>query len=136
MSGQTFIVMGGALLLILSTLRLVRLRLLSIRYGIGWLVVGVVGVLGSPVLPLVSGRLDSLGFTATGFSLGVFIAFLGLVCLQLSVSLSGLSRSIQDIAEHAAHVEARVRQLEGESAPHGTPGSVARPGVRHDEVSR
>ena len=50
----------------------------------------------------------------TGFSLGIFIGFLGLVCLQLSISLSGLHRAVQDLAEHAALVEARVRALEAE----------------------
>lgn len=117
MTGQTYVLMGGALLLILSTLRLVRLRLLSIRYGIGWLLVGVIGVVGAPILSLITKRLDLLGFTPTGFSLGVFIAFLGLVCLQLSISLSGLHRAIQDLAEHSAHVESRVRQLEAAGAP-------------------
>ncbi len=112
MNSQTYIIMGGALLLILSTLRLVRLQMLSIRYGIGWLFVGVAGVLGSPVLSLITRRLDLFGFTPTGFSLGIFIAFLGLVCLQLSISLSGLHRAVQDLAEHGAHVEARVRRLE------------------------
>lgn len=112
MNGQTLIVMLGALLLMLSTIRLVRLRLLSIRYGIGWLLVGTIGVLGAPVLTLIVNRLDLFGFTPTGFSLGIFIAFLGLVCLQLSVSLSGMHRALQDLAEHAAHVEARVRSLE------------------------
>ncbi|MCW3010779.1 MAG: hypothetical protein JWO90_1183 [Solirubrobacterales bacterium] len=113
MTGQTLIVMGGALLLMVSTLRLVRLRLLSIRYGIGWLLVAVLGIVGSPILTLIVTRLDLFGFTPTGFSLGVFIAFLGLVSLQLSVSLSGLHRAMQDLAEHSAHVEARVRRLEG-----------------------
>ena len=55
-----------------------------------------------------------LGFTATGFSLGVLIAFLGLICLQLSISLSGLHRAIQDLTEHAALVEQRLRELEDE----------------------
>jgi len=120
MTGQTLIVMGGALLLMLSTIRLVRLRLLSIRYGIGWLLVGVLGLVGSPVLTLIVTRIDLFGFTPTGFSLGVFIAFLGLVALQLSVSLSGLHRAVQDLAEHSAHVEARLRQLERRTAAQRT----------------
>ena len=117
MKGQTLLLMAGALLLMLSTLRLVRMRLLSIRYGIGWLLVGVAGLAGAPLLQTFSDRLGSLGFTPTGFSAGVFIAFLGLVCLQLSISVSGLHHSVQSLAEYAAHVEARVRELEGEDAP-------------------
>lgn len=126
MTGQTVIVMAGAFLLVLSTIRLVRRRLLSIKYGIGWLLVGFIGIIGAPVLTLIVEQIDLFGFTPTGFSLGIFIAFLGLVCLQLSVSLSGLHRAMQDLVEHAAHIEARVRRIENGNSPEHTPRAVAR----------
>lgn len=106
--------MAGAAGLMLSTVLLVRRRLMSIRYGLGWLAVSVAGVLGAPLLSLAADQVESLGFTATGFSLGIFIAFLGLVCLQLSISLSGLHGAVQDLTEHAALVEQRLRELERE----------------------
>jgi Na+/melibiose symporter-like transporter len=114
MSVQLAILMGGAATLTVSTVVLVRRRLLSIRYGMGWLAVSLVGLLGAPLLSLLASRVESVGFTATGFSLGVFVTFLGLVCLQLSISLSGLHSAVQDLAEHAALVEERVRTLETE----------------------
>ena len=110
--GQTLLVMGGALLLALSTVRLVRKGLLSIRYGIGWLIVSAVGIVGAPVLTLISSEVIRLGFTPTGFSLGIFFVFLGLFCLQLSISLSGLHHAVQDLSEHAARTEARLRAIE------------------------
>lgn len=116
MSVQQGILMAGAALLTLSTVVLVRRRMLSIRYGMGWLAVSVLGLVGAPLLSLLASHVESLGFTATGFSLGIFIAFLGLVCLQLSISLSGLHGAVQDLAEHAALVEQRVRTLEAEQA--------------------
>jgi hypothetical protein len=115
-SAQAFIVLGGALLLLVSTIMLVRRRLLSIRYGLGWLFVALGGIIGAPILSVLSDEVSRFGFTPTGFSLGVFILFLGLVCLQLSISLSGLHRAVQDLAEHAALVEQRVRTLEVEDA--------------------
>lgn len=124
MSVQVPIVMAGAAALMLSTTVLVRRRLLSIRYGLGWLAVAVVGFVGAPLLSLFASRVEGLGFTPTGFSLGIFIGFLGLVCLQLSVSLSGLHSAVQDLAEHAALVEARVRALEAE--PDGAEGQAPR----------
>jgi len=114
MSVQVPIVMAGAAALMVSTTVLVRRRLLSIRYGLGWLAVGLLGFVGAPLLSLFASRVESLGFTPTGFSLGIFIGFLGLVCLQLSISLSGLHGAVQDLAEHAALVEARVSELEAE----------------------
>ena len=114
MSVQVPIVMAGATALMLSTMVLVRRRLLSIRYGLGWLALSLIGFVGAPLLSVLASRVESLDFTPTGFSLGIFIGFLGLVCLQLSISLSGLHGAVQDLAEHAALVEARVRALEAE----------------------
>jgi hypothetical protein len=118
-TGQTLIVMAGATLLGISTIKLVRRRLLSIRYGIGWLFLCAVGFVGAPVLTLLTSAVGRFGFTPTGFSLGIFIVFLGLVCLQLSISLSGLHHAVQDLSEHAARTEARLRELERE--PDGAP---------------
>jgi Uncharacterized conserved protein (DUF2304) len=116
MSIQAALVMTGAAALMVSTVALVRLRLLSIRYGMGWLAASLGGLLGAPLLSLLAAHVESLGFTPTGFSLGIFVAFLGLVCLQLSISLSGLHSAVQDLTEHAALVEARLRELETERA--------------------
>ena len=112
MSIQAVIVMVGAVGLMLSTATLVRRRMLSIRYGFGWLAVSLLGFVGAPVLSVAASRVGRLGFTATGFSLGLFIAFLGLICLQLSISLSRVHRADQDLAEYAALVEHRLGELE------------------------
>lgn len=112
MSVQAVIVMLGAIALMASTVILVRRGLLSIRYGLGWLTVSILGLVGAPLLGVITRHVRHLGFTATGFSLGVLIAFLGLICLQLSISLSGLHRAIQDLSEHAALVEQRIHELE------------------------
>ena len=125
MSIQLAIVMAGAGSLTVSTVVLVRRRLLSIRYGMGWLAVSLLGLLGAPLLSALASHVEEIGFTATGFSLGVFVAFLGLVCLQLSISLSGLHGAVQDLAEHAALVEQRVRTLEAQQAPSGDPDADA-----------
>ncbi len=115
MSIQAVIVMVGALALMVSTATLVRRRMLSIRYGFGWLAVSLIGIVGAPLLSVAASRVSRLGFTATGFSLGLFIAFLGLICLQLSISLSRVHRAIQDLAEYSALVEHRLGQLEAQT---------------------
>jgi hypothetical protein len=112
MSIQGILIVIGGLSLLCSTVALVRRQLLSIRFGLGWLTVSLLAIAGAPVLELLAPRVGSLGFTPTGFSLGVLAGFLGLVCLQLSISLSGVQRTLQDLAEHAALVEHRLRELE------------------------
>jgi len=124
MSLQLAILMAGAASLTVSTVVLVRRRLLSIRYGMGWLAVSLLGFVAAPLLTVLSSRVDGI-FTPTGFSLGVFIAFLGLVCLQLSISLSGLHGAVQDLAEHAALVEQRVRTLEAQQSRSEGPNADA-----------
>ncbi len=129
MSFEAGLAMGSAVVLMVSTVVLVRRRLLSLRYGLGWLSVSVLGFVGIPLLSLASGPVKHLGFTPTGFSLGVVIAFLGLICLQLSISLSGLHRAIQDLSEHAALVEQRVCELErreASDAPAASAGAAER----------
>jgi Na+/melibiose symporter-like transporter len=113
---QELLMEGGAVVLLASTLVLVRLRLLSIRYGLGWLAVSVAGLGAGPVLMTLGKQAEKLGFTPTGFSAGVFIVFLGLLCLQLSISLSGLHSAVQNLSEHAALVEERLRRLEASRA--------------------
>lgn len=112
MSTQAVLIEIGAVTLLVSTFVLVRRRLLSIRYGLGWLVVCAGGVAAGPLLEVFATQAKKIGFTPTGFSLGVFIGFLILLCLQLSVSLSGLHSAVRELSEHAALLEERVRQLE------------------------
>ncbi len=112
MSIQGILIVAGGLALLVSTVALVRRQMLSIRFGLGWLTVSLLAIAGAPVLEVLSTRVESVGFTPTGFSLGVLAGFLGLVCLQLSISLSGVQRTLQDLAEHAAFVEHRLRELE------------------------
>lgn len=119
MSIQGVLIIIASAGLLVSSVVLVRLRLLSIRYGLGWIAVSLLGMAGAPVLDMLSGEVEDLGFTATGFSLGVVILFLGLVCLQLSISLSGVHHSVQDLTEHAALVEQRLRALEDQHAAGG-----------------
>jgi Uncharacterized conserved protein (DUF2304) len=130
---QAIIVMIGAVVVMVSTAILVRRGMLSIRYGFGWLAVSVVGFVGAPLLSLAAHKVARLGFTPTGFSLGVLSAFLGLICLQLSVSLSRLHRAIQDLAEYSALVEHRLAELEAKSAG---AGADADDFVRISEPSR
>jgi len=113
-SNQAWLIMAGGALLLLSTFVLVRAGLLSIRYGLGWSLLGLFGILGAPLLELLSRRVGELGFTSTGFSLGVLIVFLGLICLQLSTTVSGLQHAVQDLGEYSALLEQRLKQLEDE----------------------
>jgi uncharacterized protein (TIGR03382 family) len=101
----------GVALLVLAV-ALVRRRLLAVRYGLGWISVGVAIIVVAPFLAFVPSIARWLGFTPTGLLLGLSVVFLGLVCMQLSISISGLAAAIQNLSERSALVEQRVTRLE------------------------
>lgn len=88
------------------TLALVRRGLLTARYALGWVCVSVVAILGAPLFAFLSTQVAFIKLSPAGFSIVVAILFLLAICVQLSVSLSGLVSSTQDIAERLALVEA------------------------------
>lgn len=124
MSGQAVLIAFGGLLLLTSTVVLVRSRLLTIRYGLGWSVAALFAILGAPILDaLASHVVRDFGFTPTGFSLGVFILCLAAICLQLSISVSGIQRVSQDLGEYSALLEQRVDALERQVARSTAPAA-------------
>ena len=90
------------------TVTLVRRGLLTSRYALGWSTLALVAFFGGPVLGLLSERIGFLGLTQTGFSLGIILLFLTAICVQLSISLSGLIASTRDLSESVALLRERV----------------------------
>ena len=144
-----FLALCGVCLLAL-TLVLVRRGLLTARYALGWVCVSAVAVIGAPVFAFLSTQVAFVRLTPAGFSLVVAILFLLAVCVQLSVSLSGLIASTQDIAERLALVEAEAlgsnaggvaegparAHVEVSLAPDGAPGSRERMGEAQVDLVR
>lgn len=112
MTAQASLLLAAALTLLACSLGLVRRRMLSPRYGLGWVAVSTLGVLIAPALGLIAPAFERVGFTPTGFSLGVFVLFLIVVALQLSVSISSAHRTTQDLIETVALLEERLRVTE------------------------
>jgi uncharacterized protein DUF2304 len=110
------VAVGGAVLFV-AAVRLTRRGLLSLRYGLGWLGVATVIAGASVVLGLVPPIARALHMTPTGFLLASVSAFMLLLCLQLSISLSGLQQSVRDLSEANALLEARLQ----EAPTHGPP---------------
>lgn len=105
------IALGGAGMF-LVVFSLSRRRLLSLRYALGWMGVSMLLVLAAAVLALAGGISTSLPFTPTGLLAGVGLAFVLLITLQLSISLSGHQEAIRELSEANALLEERVAQVE------------------------
>ena len=89
-------------------LALARRQLISFRYAIGWLVFCSVIFLGSLLVPVVEPiarflRVDP--FTVVG---GSAVLILVAICIQLSISISGLQRQLRQVNEVVALLRDRV----------------------------
>ncbi len=93
-----------------------RRGLLAIRYGLGWALIGVVAIIVSPAIALLEPIATALGLTVPGLAIAIAVGFLVLVCIQLSITLSGMRDQIRALAEFAALAEAHRRDAKPEDA--------------------
>ena len=85
-----------------------RRQLISFRYTIGWLGLCLVTFLGALLVPLVEPIAKFLKvdpFTVVGGS--AFLILLA-ICIQLSISISGLQRQLHDVNEVVALLRDKV----------------------------
>jgi Na+/proline symporter len=89
-------------------LAIARRHLISFRYTIGWLGLCAVTFLGALLVPVVEPVARFLKvdpFTVVGGS--AFLILLG-ICIQLSISISGLQRQLHDVNEVVALLRDKV----------------------------
>ena len=77
---------------------------LTMRYTLGWLSIGFF-VLGYPILLIVSQRLGRiLVVQPSVILLGIPLIIVGVVCIQLSITVSGLTEQVRTLGETIAHL--------------------------------
>lgn len=81
---------------------LARRGRLSFRYTVGWLTLFFVAATGGLIFPLIDPLAKLLQVSTLTVFLTVSIVVLLLICIQLSISISGLQRQLQKIAEDQA----------------------------------
>ena len=97
-----------AVLMGIFILSIARRQLISFRYTIGWLglcAVTLIGALLVPVVEPVARFLKVDPFTVVGGS--AFLILLA-ICIQLSISISGLQRQLHDVNEVVALLRDKV----------------------------
>jgi hypothetical protein len=132
---QSLLVALGGLGLLVGVFLLACRGLLSLRYALGWMAVSLLLLGAAVTLVLIGGISHSLPITPTGLLAGVGLAFLLVVCLQLSISLSGQQDAIRELSEANALLGERLKRFEDRirpseddprSAPRRYAGSVTR----------
>jgi len=88
---------------------LARQQRISFRYTVGWLVLCVIGALSGLLIPVITPLASALQLDAFSLVGAAAIVVLLALCVQLSISISGLQRQVQllneDLALHKQAVE-------------------------------
>jgi len=107
---ELVIALGGVGLAIL-VLFIARRHLLTLRYTVGWVVLAVVMTLSALLSGFVEPLANAVGMTATGVLLALASGTLLLICIQLSISVSGLSSQLRELIESEALLRAQVEEM-------------------------
>jgi hypothetical protein len=92
--------------------QLARHRLLSFRYTVGWLVLGVLVMVAGIAVPIVAPVAEILAITpAALIAIGAVLLFV-IICIQLSISISGIYEHQRRLTEELAHLRHAVEQID------------------------
>jgi hypothetical protein len=99
---QSIVIGVSSALLGLGVYLLARRQVLSFRYTVGWLSLLALGVLSSVLLPVASPLADLIGVTPGVVVSAVGVLTLLAICVQLSISISGLQEQVRTLSEEIA----------------------------------
>lgn len=99
-----------------AVLWLARKKLLSFRFVVGWLILGMAGIVGGALMFEVKPLSEKLGITPTTFGLAVSLIIQVGIAIELSISASRMQRQNRTLAESVAILEDRLAELERGSA--------------------
>lgn len=93
---------------IAAVVMLARRQKISFQYAIGWLVLLFVILMSGLLVPLVEPVATAAKLSPVAVILAMSIAILLAVCIQLSISISGLQRQIRRLYEEVAFLRQDV----------------------------
>ena len=105
MSQSTIQVVAAALLSFIFegiVYRLARIGRLSFRYTVGWLTLSTFGLLAGFFVPIVEPVAKFLKLSPAALLALLAVVLLVSLCLQLSISISGLQEQLRSMAEKIA----------------------------------
>jgi hypothetical protein len=105
------IALGGGIVTLIAVV-LARRRLITLRYALGWIMIGLVGLLGAALTPIVQPLAQQLSITETALFLAAAATLLVAITIQLSISISGLQAQNRELAQAHALLARRLAGLE------------------------
>lgn len=99
---------------LIAIFRLGRAQKLSFRYTVGWLTLGFLGVIAGLLSPLAEPLADRLNLSpAALLGIGALLLLL-ILCVQLSISISGLQEQVRTLAEESAFLREEIDRVRDE----------------------
>ena len=114
MSSTTFQTIIGALfslMFLTAVYRLGRSQRLSFRYTVGWMILGALGVLAGLLIPVAEPIAKQLQVAPSALLGVVAVILLVVLCVQLSISISGLQEQVRRIAEETAFLRQEIEEV-------------------------
>jgi hypothetical protein len=97
---------------VISVLILGRKQRLSFRYTIGWMTLGGIGVVAGALLPLIGPIADQFRLSPSAvLSIGAILLLL-VLCVQLSISISGNQEQIKILTQELAILKEKINRTE------------------------
>jgi hypothetical protein len=81
---------------------LARRERLSFRYAIGWMSLFIPGLLATVIVPLITPMSEAFAISPAAMLTMVFLLLLVTICIQLSISISGLQEQVRTLSEEVA----------------------------------
>jgi hypothetical protein len=116
MSSETIhslLVSSLGLALMILVILLAQRQKISYRYAAGWMILFGVGLLGGIVVPLVAPLADFLNLAPISIVVGSAVLALLAICVQLTVSISGLQHQVRQLAEKIALNDLETKKQQG-----------------------
>jgi len=101
-----------SLVFLLVNHRLGRKQQLSFRYTVGWLLLSAFGVMAGIVIPVITPIANLLAITPAALLAIGGIILLVVICVQLSISISGLHERQRRLTEELAHLRQTVDTID------------------------
>lgn len=108
---QTIYAAAASVVFSIIVYRLGRNRKLSFRYTVGWLALGLLGVVAGALIPMTESIASRLHI-APAAVLGITgIILLLVLCVQLSISISGTQDQVRRLTEQVALLRADLEDV-------------------------
>lgn len=87
-----------------------RKRLLTFRYSVGWLSVGLVASIAAAFISISKASPFEVSLNLGNSLVGLCVIFLLLMNVQLSISVSGITKQVNNLSEIVAIIDEEIRQ--------------------------